>query len=155
MHKDLTVREAAEDKLNYRTLSIRLERGKPESLDEDKRSVEVVGATETPAEIFDWNRGIIKEILLIDGLEFPKNKQVPLLDTHKRWDTSSVLGSYRNMKRSDGQLLGKVYFSNAPEAEGPFMKLKISIVNFLSAHCQLLCHSSGDQLRRLWRRYWY
>lgn len=118
------IRESVEDKLSYRVFSIDMERGVPATLDEEKRSVEVVGATETPAEIFDWNRGIIKEILLIDGLEFPKNKQVPLLDTHKRWDTSSVLGSYRNMKRSDGQLLGKVYFSKAPEAEGPFTKLK-------------------------------
>ena len=65
-------RKSPDDKLNYRTLSIRLDGDKPDSLDEDKRSVEVIGATETPTEIYDWDRGIIKRFYLSMVSNFPR-----------------------------------------------------------------------------------
>ena len=117
--------QANTDDLSYRTICLRMQDGAPATLNIEDRSVEVVGATEAPVEIFDWERGIISEILMMDGLETPKSRQVPLLDTHQRWaGTSSVLGSYRDMKAEKDQLTGRVYFSSVPEAEGPFTKLR-------------------------------
>ena len=117
--------KAMKGKMNYRSLSIRGKNGKPESLDEDSRSVEAVGATEDPIEVFDFERWeIVPEVLLMTGVEMPKSRQVPLLDSHSRYNSSSVMGSFRNMKTESDQLIGRVFFSSVPEAEGPFTKLR-------------------------------
>ncbi|WP_054030999.1 prohead protease/major capsid protein fusion protein [Desulfatitalea tepidiphila] len=110
----------------YRTMSLRLSGdGTPASLDAESRSFEVVGATEAPVEVFDYDRyEVVPEILLMDGCEMPGNRQVPLLDTHNRWDTASVLGSYRQMSVDKGQLVGRVFFSHTAEAESPFTKAR-------------------------------
>jgi hypothetical protein len=116
----------SETPMHYRNFSVRKPAPDgPATIDEKNRSVEVIGATETPVDVFDWQRyEIVQEILLMDGLEMPANRQVPMLDNHARYDTSSVLGSYREMSTRDGQLTGRVFFSSAPEADGPFMKLR-------------------------------
>lgn len=121
IHRD----QANNGNLSYRTMSLRIKDGIPATLNAEDRSVEVVGATEEPVEIFDWDWGIINEILLMSGLEMPKSRQVPFLDSHQRWaGTSSVLGSYREMKTEKDQLTGRVHFSSAEEAEGPYTKLR-------------------------------
>jgi len=123
----ISKRDSAADNLNYRALSLRLDdAGVPSTLDIEKRSVEVVGATEQPVEVYDYRRGeVVKEVLLMSGLEMPNSRQVPLLDTHSRWDgTASVLGSYRDIRAEDGQLIGRAVFSTAPEAEGPWLKVR-------------------------------
>jgi hypothetical protein len=120
-------RKAEETPMHYRSLSLRSDApgGAPSTLDEKSRSVEVIGASEEPVEIFDWERWeMVREVLLMDGLELPKSRQVPLLDTHSRTNSAAVLGSYREMQTRDGQLIGRSYFSAAPEAEGPYMKLR-------------------------------
>jgi len=123
----LTTRSTREPRLAYRTMRLLTDAtGAPATLDEQNRSVEVVGVTENPVEIFDYERfEVVPEILLMAGLEMPDSRQVPLLDTHNRWDgTVSVLGSYRGMKREGDQLVGRAYFSSVPEAEGPYTKLR-------------------------------
>ena len=113
-------------KMNYRSASIReAEPGGPATFDPDTRSVEVVGATDAPALVFDWARlEMVDEILLMDGLELPKSRQVPVLDSHSRDGASSVLGSYREMKTDKNQLTGRVFFSSVAEAESPMTKVK-------------------------------
>ena len=123
----LTVRSKPQPKdMRYRTMSIRLAGdGTPATLDADSRSFEVIGATEAPVEVFDYERlEVVPEILLMDGCEMPGNRQVPLLDTHNRWDTASVLGSYRQMDVAKDQLVGRVFFSNTTEAESPYTKAR-------------------------------
>lgn len=123
----LTIRNRPRPKdMSYRTLSVRLAGdGTPATLDADNRSFEVVGATESPVEVFDYERlEVVPEILLMDGCEMPGNRQIPLLDTHNRWDTASVLGSYRDMTVEQDQLLGRVFFSNTAEAESPYTKAR-------------------------------
>ncbi len=117
---------SAPENLNYRTLSLRLNRdGRPASLDEKTRSVEVVGATENRVRVYDWQRGeVIEEILLMSGLKLPDSRQVVLLDSHSRWSTGTVLGSYRDMRVEGGQLLGRAHYSTAPEAESPWTKVR-------------------------------
>jgi hypothetical protein len=126
--KLLTRKEQNEQDLNYRQMSVRLSSdGSPGTLDVENRSVEVVVATEEPVMVFDYERyEIIPEILLMSGVEMPKSRQVPMLDTHSRWDTTSVLGSVRSLKanKGEGQLIGRSYFSTAPESEGPWTKVR-------------------------------
>ena len=112
--------------MNYRILAIAVRKdGVPATLEEDSRSVEVVAATENPVEVMDWKRWeIVNEVLLMDGLELPKSRQVPLLDTHSRYQTASVLGSFRGIETDNGQLVGRAHFSSVPEAEGLYTKVR-------------------------------
>lgn len=110
--------------LIFRTLSIIRGKEFPVTLDEDTRSVEVVGATENPTLIYDYERGYINEVLLMSGCEIPEIGQIPLLDTHMRYDTSTVIGSFRNLRIEGDKLLGRAYFSTTEEAEKPWIKLK-------------------------------
>lgn len=109
--------------LTYRTLSVRQDG--PGSIDMENRSVEVIGATEDPVEVFDYERyAIVPEILLMSGCRIPETRQVPLLDTHMRYESKDVLGSYRDMKIDGGNLLGRSYFSKAAEAEGTWVRIQ-------------------------------
>ena len=112
--------------MSYRTLSVRLaDGGGPATLNTESRSFEVIGASEAPVEVWDYQRGeLVPEVLLMDGCEMPASRQIPLLDSHMRWDTASVLGSFREMKTSGDQLVGRVFFSSAPEAESPYAKAR-------------------------------
>ena len=59
--------------------------GKPSTLDEATRSVEVIAATEAPASVWDWERWeIVREVLLMSGCRIPPSGQTTLLDTHSR-----------------------------------------------------------------------
>ena len=109
--------------LVYRTISIRTDG--PETIDEKNRSVEIIAATEEPAEVFDYDKWeVVDEVLVMAGAILPRTKQVPLLDTHQRYDTSSVIGSVRNLKKSDGIMPGKAFFSTVDDAEKPWTKVK-------------------------------
>lgn len=111
------------DKLSYRTISF--ERQGPESIDKENRSVEIVVATQEPTEVFDFERyEIVKEILLIDGVEMPNSRQIPLLDTHQRFDTSSVVGSIRELKKEDSQLIGRAFFSSVADVDSIWQKVQ-------------------------------
>lgn len=112
--------------LQYRNMSIRLaDNGAPASLNQEARSVECVMATEAPCRMYDYDRyEYVNEVLLMTGCEIPASRQVPLLDTHSRYDTSSVIGSTREISVSGGELIGRDYFSTAPEAEPVWLKTK-------------------------------
>ena len=114
---------AAGDKLTYRSIPVRADG--PASLDAANRSVEVVGATEEPVEVYDFERWeVVREVLLMDGCELPRMRQIPLQDTHQRGTTASTLGSYRDMRVDGGQLLGRAFFSSVAEAESPWVKVR-------------------------------
>lgn len=97
--------------------------GIPATLNADERSVEVLAATEQPTRVFDWDRGVIDEVLLMSGLELPASRQVPLLDTHSRYSTSAVIGSFRGMAVDGSGLVGRAMFSSVEEASGPWTKV--------------------------------
>ena len=60
-------------KLTYREAPINIRSdGSPATLDEATRSVEIIGATEEPAEVMDYDRyEIVSEVLLMAGAEIP------------------------------------------------------------------------------------
>ncbi len=113
------------DELSYRAIPVNLKKDGPSTLNEETRSVEVIGATENPIPTYDWQRGeVINEVLLMSGCQMPDTRQLPLLDTHMRFDTSNVIGSYREIKSENSVLTGRVYFSDTPEAQSPFQKVR-------------------------------
>ncbi len=120
MHQEENERE-----LNYRAAPVVVnDSGGPSTWDEKTRSVEVVGATEEPVQVWDWDRGIITEVLLMSGARMPDSRQVILLDSHNRFTTGSVIGSYREMKIEKTRMVGRIHFSSAPEAESPATKTR-------------------------------
>ena len=88
----------------------------PQTIREEDRSVEFVLSTEDPVEIYSYDHGYVDEVLLSSGMEMPKNRQVPLLDTHDRSSVTKILGSVREIRTeslADGgsRTVGRVYFS--------------------------------------------
>jgi len=113
-------------KYTYRSMGLRLDSGGvPSTINRDTRSVEVIAATEEPVEVYDWERWeVVKEVLPMAGCELPETRQVPLLDSHQRYSTASVIGSARELRVEGAQLCCRSYFAEAPEAEGPFAKVR-------------------------------
>lgn len=109
----------------YRSLSLRLSKdGAPSSLDEENRSVEVLASTENPVDVFDWSRWEnVSEILLMSGLRMA-SRQVPLLDSHSRYNTSSVIGSFRGMETGQEGLTGRALFSAVDSVEDTWTKVR-------------------------------
>lgn len=112
--------------LSYRSAGLTLRAdGSPASLDESTRSVECIVASETPVNEMDMTRWeIVPTVLRMSGCQLPALKQVPLLDSHQRWDTSTVIGSARELRIEGDKLVGRAFYSSAPEADGPFLKMK-------------------------------
>lgn len=113
-----------QQEMSTRTMSLRLDAGgRPATLDDAARSVEIVAATEAPVTVWDWELGgMVQEILLMSGLRAVK--KVPLLDTHNRFDTSAVLGSVQEFRVEGDQLLARAHYSGVEEADKAFTKTK-------------------------------
>jgi len=119
----MKTRKTADQDLSYRSISIRA--GEPSTLDEDKRSVEITLATENPALVFDFNRfEVVWEVLIIAGCEFPKSRQIPMLDVHSRFSLGSVLGSIRDLKKQGAELVGRAVFSSAESVSETWTKIR-------------------------------
>jgi HK97 family phage major capsid protein len=117
------------EQLNSRALPIT-----PASYTADNHSVQAVALTENPVQVIDWERyALISEVILIDGVELPANNQVPLLDSHDRYSVESVLGSVRDFEKKPGELLCRIYFSQAEEGASAETKVAEGHVTDLSA----------------------
>lgn len=79
----------------------------------DDDSIKVVVATDQPVERMDWNQGlVVSEILDMDGIEFRSSKrQLPIVDSHDPSSVANVLGSVRDLKVVDGELVGRALFA--------------------------------------------
>ena len=100
------------DELRFRTIGIRIRKDGPATFDREKRSVEVVLSSEQPVVV--WGE---KEILLSAGARIPKDKKIVMLDTPNRFTVDGVLGSIRNLHKSDGKIVGTAFFSERQKAE--------------------------------------
>lgn len=92
----------------------------PVTLNPETRQVQVVMATEAPVEVWDWDRGLVREVLLMSGAICPQ--QVPLLDSHDRSSVETVLGSVSNITAHNTELIGLVEFSTVPRAQDALTK---------------------------------
>jgi hypothetical protein len=98
--------------------------GRPVTLDRESRSVSVVAATETPVPVWDWERGLVPEVLLMSGLQLPSERRVPLLDSHSRYTTKDLVGSAINLRVSGLELLAEAVFSSVDRAEEVLTKIE-------------------------------
>lgn len=98
---------------------------KPTTLRENDRSVEFVLATEVPAQVWSWERmDVVTEILIAKGVIVPANKQVPLQDSHNRSSVKNTLGSVREIRVEDNEVIGRLYFAKSPDAVEAFEKIR-------------------------------
>jgi hypothetical protein len=110
--------------LSYRSAPLARRAEGPSTLDEENRSVEVVMSTEDPALVYDWERGVVNEVLLMSGAQLPESRQLVLLDAHSRYETANIIGSAREIKIATGAMIGRAMYSTAPEAESPWIKTR-------------------------------
>lgn len=110
--------------LSYRSAPIARRSEGPATLDEENRSVEVVMSTEEPALVYDWERGLVNEVLLMSGAQIPESRQLVLLDAHSRYETANIIGSAREVRIESDAMIGRAIYSTAPEAESPWIKTR-------------------------------
>ncbi len=105
---------------------------KPGSMDAATRSIEVVGATENPSDVWDPQRfEVVKEVLMMNGCEIPASRTIPLTIDHER-SAEDVIGSFCDMRIEGDQLVGRSVFSTSPDAEPFFIKVKEGHLNRFS-----------------------
>lgn len=130
--KRLPVEDDTRELLSYRAGNV-----EPKSINAEERSVEVLLTTEAPVPMFDWERyEMVPEVLLTSGAILPASRQVPLLDSHQRYSTSTQLGSIRNLKKTEDGIVGREFFSSTAETE--WTKVREGHVTDASAGYQVL-----------------
>ncbi|MEI6126402.1 MAG: prohead protease/major capsid protein fusion protein [Pseudomonadota bacterium] len=118
------------EQLSYRLVTLAASENKqPASLDDKTRSVEVVAGTENPVRVFDMERwDVVEEVLLMSGCRIPASRQLPLLDSHpwqyKSPTTGDVIGSARELKIENNELVARAYYSSVAQAEDAWTKTK-------------------------------
>lgn len=133
-HRNLSLR--ADPKLTSTRASVAVV---PSSVDEANRSVEFVAATEAPAQVLDPERWeVVDEILMMDGVQIPSNKQVPFLDSHDRQTVAAVLGSMRDFRVEGGKLIGRAYFSKKQLAFDAYLDVANGHLTDVSVGYQVL-----------------
>lgn len=97
-----------------------------ETANDETKSVEVIIASENPVERYDEQRKtVIREILRMDGVEFRTDRrQLPIVDSHDRSTVRNVLGSVRNGRTENGQLVGDAIFARDEDSQIAYQKLK-------------------------------
>ena len=84
--------EQLNDNQRFRQLEIRAAK-------RDGGEVRGIISTEQPVRMFDWSRGQeFDEVLLTSGMELPANRQIPMLDNHRRGSINDQLGSIRDFQ---------------------------------------------------------
>ncbi len=107
-----------------------------------QRKCRAIFSSEEPVTVYDWSQDdLIREVLCMDGMQLPENRQVPLLDNHSRGEGScSVRGSCRNMENmNNGTSETDVYFSSLADdiatlaREGHLTDLSVGYQTFSDA----------------------
>jgi len=97
----------------------------PVTFREDDDSVEFTLATEEPARVFDWQRfEVVTEVIQAAGVNLPKNKQIPLINSHDRSNIDNILGSVRDIRVEGESVIGRLYFSKDETAQRALNKIR-------------------------------
>lgn len=97
--------------IRYRAFDVAVS---PTSIDEDKRSVEAVLASDTPVDELDYDRWeVVPTVLLMSGCQMPKDRSIVLLDAHSRSGpvAGNIKGSARDLRAEGGNLVGRLEFA--------------------------------------------
>jgi hypothetical protein len=111
---------------------------KPESIDDESRTADVVMSTGAAVKRSDWRDGDYLEVLDTTSKAIRTgrlNAGGPLLDSHNYWGgTRSILGAVvpGSVRVERGTLRGKVKFSRSEEGERAFQDVKDGILRAVS-----------------------
>ena len=107
----------------------------PQTLDTEKREVEVVFATETPIFRFGWNEDY-DEILCCEesAIRMERvNKGLPVLDTHNSWSVFSQIGKTTEVWVNDKrEACARIQFSKRTQIEELFKDISDGIISEIS-----------------------
>jgi hypothetical protein len=96
-------------------------------------------ATETPIDIYDQERGWIKQVLLMDGVRFRNAKrQLPIVDSHNDKTVRNVFGSIRNIVIEGDELLGLPDFASDADSQIVATRYTEGHLNDFSIDAQIL-----------------
>lgn len=86
----------------------------PKTFEDATNSVWTIAATEDPVRIWDAGQNnFVHEVLLLSGVELPKEGSVTLLDSHQYNSVSHVLGTATNFRPTQNGLECQIFFSGA------------------------------------------
>jgi hypothetical protein len=123
--KTRKVKSWKSDTLPAKKMVLRMVEMRPETVDTERKTVQVVIASENPVLRYDYDTGEeYQEILAMDGVEFRTDKkQLPIVDSHDRSTVRNVLGSVRNVRVEGTQLVGDAIFARDTDSQEAFEKL--------------------------------
>jgi hypothetical protein len=116
---------------------------KKNSYNSETRTVQAIAATESPVEVFDWELGRIREILLMSGAKYPE--QVPVLDSHDRHSVGQVLGSATGFNILGDDLHCSIELSKESRADGTALKISEGHLTDLSIGYEVLREDMVDE----------
>lgn len=120
-----------------RNVGTRLLRVRAKTVNEEQRSVEAVLATENPVTTIDWrDMKYVDEVLQIERGEY--GEQVPMLDSHNRYELKDIIGSVRDIRMEKGELVGTLHFSDDPDGDRAFRKMSGGHLTDVSVGFQIL-----------------
>ncbi len=106
---------------------------------ESPKDGKAVIATETPIDVYDPVRGQIKQVLLMDGVRFRRNRrQLPIVDSHDDKTVRNVFGSIRGITIEDGQLVGVAEFASDEESQVVATRYKEGHLNDFSIDATII-----------------
>lgn len=110
---------------------------KAESFNEADRTVEVIFATETAVRTYDWDEGMINEILVCDPMNGDLsrlNAGAPALDNHNRYGSTaeSVVGVVSDARFENGVGIAKIRFGSSESDTELMNKVRDKIVTGVS-----------------------
>lgn len=113
----------------YRAFQVRA----PSTLDETKRTVDAVLATENPVPMIDWDEfEMVPEVLLMSGAELPEGGRMPLCNSHQMRGIGDVLGSCTNVRVEGGEMPTTLEFAEDDDGERAMKKVRGRHVRDLS-----------------------
>ena len=133
MNRILTNRR--DDTANRRTLVTRSLSLRAATVDDKARTVQVVLATENAVRVYDWDLGIISEVLRMDGVELPT--QLPMLADHECRSIEAIRGSIRNLRVEGIDLVGVAFFADDEDSERAWQKVRGGHLTDLSVGYQI------------------
>ncbi len=107
--------------------------------DEDL-SWEAVIATEEPAIVYDWDEGYVREILLMDGVQYAES--VPFLDSHSRWSIDDMIGSTRKLRVEGDKLIARNFAHDDDKGRRVFSMVKAGHLTDNSVGYRVLAYTT-------------
>lgn len=146
-----------EKKFETREMLPMYHRAKVGSIDIDKREFDVVFATDSEVDMWNWERGSFVEILDMkpSSVRLERlNSGAPLLDNHQTWGgTGGVLGKVieGSAKVDGGRATARIKLSQRPDVDGVWRDIQDGILTTISVGYQVFRAVIEDSAKKLYR----